>query len=148
NFEVTFRQMGVIPPVDVSKLYEFDPIEDEDPDHQASIAEECDGYIDSINGASPRRSGSFASGLLSVHGWLAKSVAEGALPQTVLLALRDGKGRSMFIKTRQTPRPDVAEHYKKPTLEASGYTSTADVSMLEGNYTLGLAFKEGDRIER
>ena len=38
-------------------------------------------------------------------------------------------------------------HFKKPVLNAAGYTSTADVSTLDGHYTLGLAFKEGGHIK-
>ena len=63
------------------------------------------------------------------------------------MVLSEGNGRNIFIKTRNMPRPDVAAVFGKPALEESGYASVADISTLDGKYTLELAFVEGDRIE-
>jgi len=41
-----------------------------------------------------------------------------------------------------------AAAFGKPALAASGYTSVADVLTLDGQYTLGVAFAERDRINR
>jgi hypothetical protein len=148
NYQVTFKQINLPPEVDIPNLYKFDPIGDDNSARPISIAERCDGSIELINGASPRPSGFTASGLLKVDGWLAKSVADDEPAQSVLVVLTDGNGRNTFIKTRQVRRPDVAMYLRKPALEASGYTSVADTSTLDGKYRLGLAFAEGNRIER
>jgi hypothetical protein len=146
DFKVTYRQMRLPPAVDISNFYNFDPVDDTA--RLVSTADRCDGVIDLINGASPGPSGINASGVLRVDGWLAKSAEQAALPQSVLVVLTDANGTNTFIKTRQEPRPDVAAFFRKPALAASGYTSVIDVSTLGGNYTLGLAFAEDDRIER
>jgi hypothetical protein len=146
NFKVIFKQMSLPPAVDISNFYKFDPIEDSA--RLISTADRCDGGIDSINGATPGPSGINASGVLRIDGWLAKSAEQAALPQSVLVVLTDDNGTNTFIRTRQEPRPDVAAFFRKPALAASGYTSVIDVSMLGGNYTLGLSFAEGDHIER
>jgi hypothetical protein len=147
NFEVTFKQIRLPPAVDISNFYKSGPIEDEDSARSISLAEN-DGYVDLINGAPPSTSGFVVSGLLNVNGWHAKSIGEGATPRSVLVVLTDTDGRSIFLNTRQVPRPDVAAYFGKPVLAASGYKSVVDVSTLDGKYTLGLAFTEGDRIER
>jgi hypothetical protein len=149
NFKVTFKQISLPPPVDIPNLYKFDPIEDDNSARPVSVAERCDGYIDSVNGGLPGPSGFTASGHLKIDGWLAKSVKQDVPPpQSVLVVLTDGNGRNIFIKTRHKPRPDVAAVFGKPALEKSGYTSVADISTLDGKYILGLAFVEGDHIER
>ena len=61
--------------------------------------------------------------------------------------MQSSKGENTFIETRKVPRPDVAAYFKKPTLDSSGYETTADVSAIVGNYTLGLAFSEGNYIK-
>jgi hypothetical protein len=125
----------------------FDPFEYDNSARQVFPAESCFGGIQEINGGPPKSSGITASGVLKVKGWLVKSVEQEAPLQSVLVVLTDDNGRNVFVKTRQVQRPEVAAYYKKPALAASGFTSVADISILEGNYTLGFALVEGDRIE-
>lgn len=127
--------------------HKFDKVLEISENRDVSVAEKCDGYIDAINGVSPTPLHVSVSGLLNVRGWLAKSAEEGLLPDSVLLVLKSSKGGNTFIETHKTPRPDVGAYFKKPTLNPSGYESTADVSAIVGNYTLGVAFAEGNHIE-
>lgn len=116
-------------------------------EEQVSIAQQCIGFIDTINGVPP--SSSFiANQSLNVRGWLAKSITPKIeIPDSVLLVLTDSEGKNIFIKTRPTPRPDVGKYYKNSMLETSGYVTTADISGIDGNYILGLAYKERNSIK-
>lgn len=147
TYEVVFKQISVPSTVDISKLYKFDKVLNGSEIRKVVVAEKCDGGIDRINGIVPAPSNFSVTSLLNVQGWLAKSVEQGLLPNSVLLVLRDDDGKSTFIETRKTPRPDVGAHFQKPALDSSGYVSTADVSRIVGTYTLGLAFAEGDYIK-
>ncbi|KTC93487.1 hypothetical protein [Legionella cincinnatiensis] len=111
------------------------------------ITKNCEGYIDTINDA-PYSPSFLSNRLLKVQGWLTKFVdSKAELPEAVLLVLTDNNGKSIFIKTRRTLRPDVGAHFKNPILDASGYVATADVSNFEKNYTLRLAYEEGNNIK-
>lgn len=147
TYQVVFKQLDMPSTFDVSMLDKLDEAAADPASHPVSIAEKCDGSIDFVNGVSPAPARFTASGVLGVRGWLAKSVDQGALAESVLLVLSDSNGKRIFIRTRQASRPDLGVHFKKPALNAAGYTSTADVSTLDGNYTLGLAFKEGGHIK-
>ena len=77
-----------------------------------------------------------SAGFLNVQGWLAKSIDQGTLPESVLLVLVDGENKRAFIPTQRTPRPDVGATFKKPALTESGYVSNADVSCYMGHTRL------------
>lgn len=146
EFEVQFEAMKERQLVDISGLYDLEAFVGDVAPHLVSNAKTCDGNIDAINGASAN-SGPFTSPkLISVRGWLAKSGAQGLLPDSTLIALRDENGATFFIGTRQDSRPDVGDHFKNRALDASGFVTTADVSKLRGKYFVGLAFKEGKRV--
>lgn len=147
DYEVLFKRIDVPRTVDVQGLYGLQAVVDSAGETPVAVAEKCDGSIDSVNGVSPSSSPISISGLLSVRGWLAKSVDHGALPDSVSVALRDGVGRTILVRTKRDNRPDVGVHFGKPMLRDSGFTSSADVSKIAGQYTLGLAFNEGDHVK-
>jgi hypothetical protein len=147
RFEVVFKKAVAPPPIDISKLYNFDAELGGLEGYKISIAKKCDGNVDSVNGTSPAPQRFSATNILEIEGWLATSASEGLLPDSVLVVLRDEKGMNRFIETRDKTHPWAAKHFKKPELELSGYTSIADVSRISGNYSLGLAFVEGDHIK-
>jgi hypothetical protein len=147
NYRVSFKQFGVSPDIDVSRLLKFDEFVDDRALDQISVAEKCYGSIDLVNGMQPAHAKVRAVNMLRVHGWLAKSVDNGTVPDSALLVLNDSNGRRAFIKTRQTLRPDVGAAFNKPALNTSGYSSTSDISTFEGDSTLHLAFKDGDKIK-
>jgi len=146
TYEVTFKEIDTLPAFDLSTFYKFDGIFEDTVRHHISTVKTCYGSIDFVNGASTTATEISIPGLIVIEGWLIKSVNQSDLPNTVLLVLTDKYGRTTFFNTRQTLRADVATYFNKPALDESGFTSTAEVSMLEGHYTLGLAFKEENQI--
>lgn len=110
-----------------------------DSSHAQDTAE-CDGSIDYVNNSPPTQHGFSSGALLSVSGWLSVSAEKGILPDEVTLVLTDSNGYRSFIKTRQTSRTDVGNYFNKRQLDSSGFTSTADISTLQGRYSLGLAY--------
>ncbi|MBK7539464.1 MAG: hypothetical protein IPI49_29715 [Myxococcales bacterium] len=116
-------------------------------DRALATAARCEGVLDSINGYPSPPHELAASGLLNVSGWTARSVKDASLPDAVLLTLTDAQGQRRLFPTRRVKRPDVAKYFADPRLEDTGYASTFDVSALEGTYTLGLAFAQGDQLE-
>lgn len=146
RYTVVFKQIEISPIPDISEMYTLDAVLNASEEMVSAPIKKCDANIDSVNGVLPVPEKFFSSGLLSAQGWLVRSADQGTLAESVFLVLQDSKGKNIFIKTRSMQRPDVGAHFHKPALAASGYVSTADVSTLEGNYTLGLAFKEGNHI--
>ncbi len=145
-YEVTFRAAATAPPMDTVALHDFDAALNTDDTRNILPVARCEGGIDAVNGVSPPPAAFAASGILNVHGWMAKSVSPGIVPESVLLVLSDDQGRQHFFNTRKTPRPDVGIHFKDPVLAAAGYVSKIDVRSLDGEYTLGLAYREGEHI--
>lgn len=145
-YDVVFRTAATLPPMDTSKLHDFDAALSTDGTLDIVPGARCESAVDAVNGVSPPPAAFAASGILNVHGWMAKSVSPGIVPESVLLVLSEGQGRQHFFKTRRTPRPDVGVHFKDPALAAAGYATKVDVRSLDGEYTLGLAYREGDQI--
>lgn len=118
-----------------------------------SQVESCDMSIDRINGAAPRPAIRIAN-LVSVDGWMMLSGKDGTTPDAVYLTLASEDGRTVYIKSRRTPRLDVAMRFglqktrfdQQKTPDA-GFAATVDASSLPGNLTLGLARKIGGQIE-
>jgi hypothetical protein len=100
----------------------------------------CDGSIDSINGDLPTSSelNFNAAELLKVRGWLALSTKDGTLFDKTFLTLTDINGKTTFISTNGEVRDDVGAAFKKTSLNAAGYNTLIDLSILNGTYTLGM----------
>lgn len=111
-----------------------------------SYASRCAGSIDSINGVSRSPRTFKVEHLLQAYGWLMVPVDKGVLPEKVYLVLTNRDGERMFIDTKPMARPDVAAAFKNPDLASSGYTASADVSTLKGQYLLELAYQEGGSL--
>lgn len=158
QYAVVFSRLETAPPIEVSSIAGIEKVQDrwqdanavtvDSPSSESTVvtAEHCDGYIDSLNGVFPAPASFSASGLLQVGGWLALSVDTAVLPEAVYVVLTDVSGRQRFIRTHVFPRPDVGTYFKKAELNRSGYTTTADISALEGQYTLGVAVRQSDRL--
>ncbi|MNJ52737.1 hypothetical protein D3C77_480880 [compost metagenome] len=146
EFSIKFKNLELPPPMDISKAYKFDTINDAKSDYQIASDGYCSGGIDIINGL-PAAKTITASGLLSVDGWLATPTDEGLRPATAFVALRNKNGQLRLIETRVVERPDVAAGFNTPALNNAGYTSVADISGLDGKYTLSLAFKHSDQVK-
>jgi hypothetical protein len=147
EYTITLGKIKTSAPIDMSKIYNFDGFDDELSDSKVIAAEKCDGSIDVVNGMFPTPAKFSASALLNVNGWLAVSVDKAALPEAVYVVLTDAQGKHKYLRTRVTFRPDLGAHFKKPELNKSGYITMADISALEGQYTLGLAIKQTNKIK-
>jgi len=140
DFELEYFLLNYKETSDHLEFYEFSHPFDGDGLPKLSSIDKCEGTIDSINGVSPAPSSFTTSSLLKVHGWLAKSIDSEELPDEVYMVLTDVGGMRHFIKTKSTQRPDVGRHFNNRRFDSAGYSVTADVSMLNGDYTLGLAY--------
>lgn len=147
KYTVTLSHIRRPARVDLSNIYCFDSFDDELSGSRVTSAETSIGWIDVVNNTYPLKMNHFsASGLLRVTGWLVASVDEATLPEAVYVVLTDDLGNRSYIRTRRTPRPDIGVFLKKPELANSGFSTLTDISALEGQYTLGLAFKQSDKI--
>jgi hypothetical protein len=110
------------------------------PDINTNIETACDGSIDSISGAPPDPSklNFNALELLKIQGWLALSAKDGTLFDKTFVTLTDINGKRIFISTNGQVRDDVGAAFKKASLNAAGYNTQIDLSMLNGTYTLGM----------
>jgi hypothetical protein len=147
RYVVTFREMEAASQINIKKYLDFDGIADELSSYKTSVLEKCDGQIDAVNDTSPAPAQISISGLLIVRGWLAVSVDKGTLPEAVYVVLINDQGKHFYLKTRRTPRLDVAAHFKKPELNESGFITKADISEFEGQYTLSLAVRQSNEIK-
>ncbi|MFZ2209329.1 MAG: hypothetical protein WAV22_11745 [Porticoccaceae bacterium] len=151
RYTIRFSRIARGAATDTSAIYKFDHFEDDFSGLTIVAADRCDGAIDMVNGirASPRSNAPksiAASTLLEIRGWLAVSAATGVVPDATYVVLTDAQGKHSFLRTRVSPRPDVGAHFKLPSLVQAGYITSADVSSLEGQYTLGLAMKRANHL--
>ncbi len=146
DYIVTFSQVNTSAPIDLSQLFKFDKFDDKLSGSNITTAEKCDGFIDSVNGQSPISPKISVSSLLNINGWSAASVEKSILPEAVYIVLTDDKGKHNFVKAHKIVRGDVRAYFKKPELNDSGYEVMADISTLNGQYSLGLAIKLSDKI--
>jgi hypothetical protein len=139
--------MSAPPPIDISNIYQFESVDQALTGYNAPEAEKCEGFIDTIDDTPPASIKDFKSDILSVKGWLAVSVDKGVLPETVYVVLSDDHDHHVYLRTHRTPRTDVADYFKRPGLNDSGFSTKADISGISGPYTLGLAIKVDGEIK-
>lgn len=147
NYSISFSKINTVPSLDVLKIYNFDVFKNESLDLKVINAKECIGSIDTINGIAPVPLKLSMSNILKINGWIATSINEMALPESVYIVLTDSQNNHKFLKTKTTARPDVGNYFKNPELNNSGYDAMADISMFEGKYKLELAIKIAGKIE-
>ncbi len=154
-YQVTFKSLTVAPILDPRQSFALvhgdTPLDEVISPAAREVADgeiTCEGVIDRINGFAPPPGELSGSGMLTVSGWAARSAKQAILPRTVLVVLTDPAGRHSLLSTRPMQRVDVGNYFADRRLDASGYTTTVDVSRFAGTYALGVAFKDGDRIER
>ncbi|PIJ81519.1 hypothetical protein BLD46_12720 [Erwinia sp. OLMTSP26] len=113
---------------------------------KTTFIQQCNGHIDTANGAPPSSGLIQTSTLLNVQGWLVTSVTPAQLPDKVYVMLSDADGKRYLFNTQRMSRPDVGAYFKQPLLDSSGYVLTADVSKLNGDYRLGLAYSSDNEL--
>ncbi|MBC7489465.1 MAG: hypothetical protein H7240_05215, partial [Glaciimonas sp.] len=145
TYEVTFKKIKSNQQGDISKIFEFNKFTENSLKDNISLVKRCDGTIDTLNGTSPLIK-STVNKLIRARGWLAKSAENGAVGDSIFLVLRDSTGKFKLISTKKVMRPDVGAHFKNSALDSSGFESIAIMEAASGDYTLGLAYTEGDKV--
>ncbi len=129
-------RVSEVPPYFFDKIYEAIPAGLLRTD---SLAIQCDGSIDLINGLLVKPE-NITSGKLTVDGWLAVSAKEGIVPEYIILTLKKPGEPLKYIITKRNQREDVKLAFKQPKLINVGFNAIIDVSKLNGEYALGLAW--------
>lgn len=71
---------------------------------------------------------SLASGpIVALDGWAAVSAKAGTLPDEVYVVSRAKDGSTSFFRARSTARRDVADYFKQPGLQNSGFEAYIDL---------------------
>jgi hypothetical protein len=104
---------------------------------EASLVQ-CDGAVDTVNGAIPALTPLAISNRLTVEGWTVISAKDRTVPDEVFLTLSNSD-QQLYIKVRRTPRPDVKKYLGHPGMPDPGFTAEIDVAKLHGKYALGLS---------
>lgn len=146
NYQVTFKALRFSRYDGAKKLIKYDPLFPVPANVAINLGGQCEGSIDALNGTMPAPPRFTSSGWLDVSGWLASSIARGAVPEKTFVVLSDGAGNRTFYQTRLSPRPDVGAYFGKPQLGAAGYAAMIETSALQGGYTLGLAYLDKNKI--
>lgn len=146
GFRVQFQPEAYQAEPDVVAAFGFTRPEPLAAEMQFLPAASCDGSIDYLNGSSPAPAAFRAASALDINGWLAASVELAEVPQRVYLVLTDTAGRRLLAPVQRTARPDVGAYFRKEPLNASGFAATIDVSGLQGDYVLGLAYASGETL--
>lgn len=112
------------------------------------IAVGCRGSIDKVNGLPSSARVPYISELAKVSGWVASSLKPPTLAENVFVVMVDEAGEEIYYPARQSLRFDVRNRFMSGLLARSGFQAIADVSELEGKYTLGVAVRAEGRIAR
>jgi hypothetical protein len=146
RYELVLTEMMTSDVDEISNVIAFPQFDDQVPGYQISDAQHCDGFIDLVNSVVPGNE-SRSSGLLQASGWITSSLEQGRTAEAVYAVLTDEQHRRRFAKATTVSRPDVSAHFNRPGLERSGFSLNADISTLRGRYSLGIAIKEGSRLQ-
>ena len=108
----------------------------------------CDGGVDRLNGLMPVPMDLRIGGGLSIEGWAAASAKDGVPAEEVYVVLAPAVGAPLYVQARRTPRPDVGNFFKQPSLDQSGFVAQIDTSSLRGDYRLYVAqLRQGRLIQ-
>lgn len=107
----------------------------------------CDGFM-LVNDTPPGTQKITTSGQLSVNGWLNSSTEDSVIPDDIFVTLISPQGDTKYIEAHYESRNDAITYFQQPAIPDVRFTMTADVTMLSGEYILGLARGYEDRIEQ
>lgn len=146
DYSLQFEELKVTENLGIPSVFGFDSLDSDAKKLPLVSASRCDGSIDVIDGL-PLQSKTKINRLLTASGWIASSLSVGAPAEAVYIILKDKAGERTFIKAKATSRADVANAFKKPSLEWAGYSVVFDTEALKGEYSLQLGMKKDGRIE-
>ena len=149
RFGIGYSPLPGSKPVDLSALLQASLSFAAPADAAVVMAEQCDGSIDLLDGASPQRPPAVNNGSrwISAAGWLAESVEAGSVPGETYLVFEAADGTRRFAATHNSQRPDVAAYFRRPGLAPSGWNARVDITGLQGRFNVGLAYRTSRTIE-
>lgn len=83
--------------------------------------------------------------LFKVRGWAAVNAEKGVANRGISLLAMLPDGRTMIVPARNVPRMDVAAHFRKSTLDYSGYEAYVDVRRLPSEAHFRVLQSDGDQ---
>ena len=148
EYTIRFNQIETALPINIKSLGLFDDFSAPLLSTKVETVKKCEGAIDSINNISPGIRKIQINHMVEISGWLVKAIDNDVLPEAVYIVLTDDEGKRFYLRTHPTNRPDVATYFNKPKLNRSGFRAFANIfDIKSGQYKLGLAIKDSDRLE-
>ncbi|MFC0711977.1 hypothetical protein [Azorhizophilus paspali] len=108
---------------------------------------QCTGVIDRINGALAKPETAYVKEVLSVQGWNTVST-DGFPEKTETVILLTSGSDVLEAEAVIYERPDLADHFKVPSMARAGYSAVIDVRGLSGHYKLGLGLRQNGKLIR
>ena len=146
GFEVQFSLIDLKERKNIASLFSLSKPLDSPWFAQKVASQHCEGGIDYANGNVISQGQLRVASILNVSGWVSPSVKTADIPDKVYVVLTASGGERSLIEAKSTHRPDVAAYYGNPLLSGLGYAAAADISALEGDYILGLAYSKGGAL--
>lgn len=141
KYKISFFEAKINNKYSLKELLKFESLTSGFGSMRFTMSKKCEANIDSINGYT---SGSEfrAKALLNIRGWLSPSTEEGALAKKVYLILTGSRGEQLFIRAGKELRVDVGSYFNNTKLSNAGFAAMVDVSMLKGDYYIGLGYED------
>jgi len=144
-FDLTLSRIDAVASAEAVDLNDYDAFDAALSGAPATAAPRCEGSIDMVDGATTPTHVA-ASGSLRVDGWLAVSATRGRLADAIYVVLTDAQGHRIYLTTHLSPRADLASGFHDPAMANAGFSTTADISRLHGDYELSLASKSAGAL--
>ena len=128
--EAFFETLSTVPPAGLSPT--------------ATVA--CEGSIDLVRSLAPDGL-SVLGHVLTIAGWVAVDGKAGLAADAIYVTIRDERGEFQFVATRPTPRPDVAQYFKRSFARDVGFSTSILVEHLHGAYQIGMARSVNGTLE-
>jgi hypothetical protein len=152
NFSILlYRGDGAPPPATAAPKSEpspYDPINETVSTLKKEVNVPCEGYIEALNGTPPDPAENMISGTMQVRGWTTISGKDAIVPDAVFIRIVNQQGKTIYIKTRPSPRDDVKRFFGQPKLPDAGFLANIETTKLDGNYTIGVSRMYQGTLER
>lgn len=105
----------------------------------------CVGAFDTIGGFSDKATVLTAKEYLAIKGWNTPDVENYPSEGQNVIFLSDAE-RTYAYRLKASLRPDVAVHFKSPSMVDSGYDALLDLRDLRGVFKISVGFRRGQQI--
>ena len=149
TYEIKLSTLEIMHDTDYTRLYEFVEIVGADALPVLNTSNtQCGGSIVQVNGSN--LSTKFAplniSDVLSVYGRSPVTPSLNESPDMVYVTLTDPEGKRLYLATQQVAHKNLVHSFTQVNEQPSGYEVYADVSTLNGVYTLGLSYINEEKL--